>query len=197
MEEKQKPQYRNKIQSMLGKVNNDKKVFEPPKKDVVEEIIKNDGVKNGIKKIFKDEVLTESIEEEIEDIQQQEKTNDEVKDVPQFEVITSPQDVPDIYSKWEKAQNYLRRLGSGVDDGATHIIRRVQYGDETEDITIKLVKNNEKENIPYMLVSFGEDEDDTPPELAIPYIQDVGIHVNRDSIFEPENGDSVYFEFDV
>jgi len=142
--------YREKIQTMLVKITNNEPVFEPIKKDEIGEIIRQVGVKDGLRTIFKSDttIITESIEQELDAVKvvvpvdKPENFNGD----SQFEEVTSVSDVPTVAPMWQKLQRMLRRQGKDIDETPTSMVRDVQHGNDHEKITVKLVKNKDKED---------------------------------------------------
>lgn len=199
--EPKKPTYRDHVQEMLKKVSLGEEALPKKPVDTVGEILATKGVQAGIKGIFSGEVIKESVESEIEDVQKRdtlEQDSPKETSPSDFIEINSAQEAPDLMPVWNKARGLLRRIGKEQADGQTFVARKVEgRDDEPSIITAQLVKNPNKDNVPYMKVSFDEDDDSTPAELAIPYIKNVGISVNEDSILETETANFVYFEFDA
>lgn len=196
------PAYRNKIQGMLNKIDLGEKVFDPKPVDTVGNIIASDGVQDGIRGIFDDkkQIVKESVEEEVETVQKNDAEQDSPKEtsLSSFANVDEKKDAPDIFPVWEKARSYLGRLGSRIDDGPAFVSRKVNLGGgEVDDITIRLAKHKERDGVPYMQVSFGDEADATPAESAVPYIENVGVRVAEETIFESPEGNTVYFEFDA
>lgn len=193
------PTYRDKIQGMLDKIDLGEKVFEDKPEDTVGNIIQADGVQDGIRTIFGTKVIKESAEEEFETVNKAKQEQDSPKETSpsSFVNVEERKEAPDIFPVWERARSYLGRLGSRIDDGPAFVTRRVKVGDEVDDITVRLAKHKERDGVPYMQVSFGDENDATPAELAVPYIESVGIRAVPETIFETPAGNAVYFEFDA
>lgn len=198
------PTYRDHIRDLLGKVSVGEKVFDAPSPDTVGEALKAKGVQGAIRNVFHelsdDELINESVEDEVESLDNAKETPNHPKEVSpsSFEKVMSKDQAPDIFPFWQRAKNLLRRIGQEADDGLTKISRKVMgRDDEPALIQVQLVKHKDYDAKPYMMVSFDEEDDSTPAELAIPYIENVGISVLKDTIYESPKGNLVYFEFDV
>jgi hypothetical protein len=195
-DEKKEQSYRDHIQDLLRKVTNDEKVFEDPKPSVEEKIEKY-GLSNCIREVF-----NESFEEEYEELEKKtsESEQEEVETTEDsFEDVVSKSQAMDAFPVWERAKQLLRRIGKDEADELTFVKRKVlsSRDDDPVSITARLVKHKEHQNRPYMQVSFDEDDDSTPAELALPYIEGVGIKVLENTIYETPRGNFVYFEFDA
>jgi len=187
--------YRNKIQDILKRVGSGEKILEPPKTDEIGELIKNKGVQDSIRQIFG--TLKESHEQEIEDLSKSTKqTPIEVFTPEDFVEINSQNEAPDIFKPWTTAKMYLKRLGNEVESGPGYIVLNIKGVDgDPAKLMVRLVKNNKKEYVPYIMISFDEEKDPTPAELALPMIQKVGIKINENSVVETNS--HIYVEFSV